>query len=170
MHRRARRSTQPLGGKKMCPIESPDSVSAETCLFSLQPKGDWPPIKAEPLACARQSHGYEVLTAPFFIQGLSVGDIITLQRNSSGEVTAWSHVTKSKRSTVWLLGPHSTELTNELEKLHRAGCSIHHYPGEPLTVIDVPARVSADSLEDGIGRFRVIQVAIAYPSWRHAAP
>jgi Domain of unknown function (DUF4265) len=148
-------------------MAAPTPASVEHVLFALNSEDGWPPVKAEPVPCRQDARGYVVLAAPFFVSGISAGDILDLERNVSGEVTAWSHLAKSRHSTLWLLGPHSRELATELSKLRAAGCSIEDYDGEPLSVIDAPPTVATTLIDQCIGAFKNRQVAVAYPSWRH---
>src|SRR5687768_8106613 len=94
MHRRARRSTQPLG--VMTGLR--DSLT-----FRLTVDDGWPPVAAECLPVVATDRGYSLETAPLFVKGLSVGDVIAVTELEQEQVWSWVHISESRHSTVWLL-------------------------------------------------------------------
>jgi hypothetical protein len=52
--------------------------------FNVDVNDEWPPVGVEFLWLAISSNGYQVLTAPFFLKDLSVGDILTIDLEQKG--------------------------------------------------------------------------------------
>ncbi|MGH8176949.1 MAG: DUF4265 domain-containing protein [Steroidobacter sp.] len=135
-------------------------------LFVLNIEDDWPPVAKEGLSCTVCKGGYRVDVPPFFIKDLSVGDVVTVQRNEMGDVVSWSHVRKSKRSTVWIMvaGDHSIE--DVIDCLKRLRCNIERFTQYRYFAVDVPEECPAISLDECLD-FLDKRAHVVFPSFRH---
>ena len=135
-------------------------------LFVLQVEEGWPPVGKEGLNCTVCKGGYRVDVPPFFIKDLSVGDVITVQRNGAGDIVAWSHVRKSQRSTVWILVNGDESIEDAIECLKRLQCNIERFTQYRYFAVDVPEECPVTSLDeclDSIGE----RARVVFPSFRH---
>jgi hypothetical protein len=111
--------------------------------------------------------GFLALVPPLFVKGLSVGDVIEAQVDErNGSVFSWSHVTRSRRSTVWLLGL-GDSLPAVLEALRAMGCATASMDGISVHSVDVPEDVSLDALDGVLEQLDAEAVVVAFPSLRH---
>jgi hypothetical protein len=104
---------------------------------------------------------------PFFVKGLSVGDVIAATDESEGQIWSWHHVLRSRRSTVWVRAFGDVDLEEPIARLLSMECSVERLSRFRLFAIDVSPSVAASFLDTCFSRFNEEQVALAYPSWRH---
>jgi hypothetical protein len=136
--------------------------------FNLDVDDDWPPVPVEVLPCIAEAGGYKVTVAPLFIKDLSAGDTISVVRDSAGHVTSWKHITKSRRSTIWLLRLEDIDHLDEvLAELRLLNCNTIKLPQFGCYAIDVPPECPIGRVDECLARLDNSQVAIAYPSLRH---
>ncbi|MEC4595260.1 DUF4265 domain-containing protein [Nitrospirillum amazonense] len=140
--------------------------------FPLEIEEGWPPVAVESLPfekvpCEGMPNGYRALTAPLYVRGMSVGDIIMVQVDAAGLVQSWRHLHQSSHSTVWLLRMRATELDLGLEALRRLGCHTVSAPQLSSYAIDVPPSVALAQVDAIIDTFDPEAVAAAFPSLRH---
>ena len=137
--------------------------------FDLLVEDDWPPVSVEALPCTKVSGGYRVESAPLYIKDLSVGDEISVRKSLVGHVTEWSHLRRSRRSTVWLLRLATQgHVDFVLEELRRLNCNTVQLPQFGSYAIDVPENCSIAKVDAVLSKLDRSQVAVAYPSFRHA--
>ncbi len=143
-------------------------LSRQSLTFKLRTDEDgWPPVATECLPFTAHGSEFELLNPPLFVEKLSVGDRITIESQEDPLVLEWSHVSKSRHSTAWVIAYGETCIDEELAALRAAGCGTVRFSQMKLVAIDVPAEVSADVFDQSFQAFKPDQVAIAYPSWRH---
>lgn len=135
-------------------------------LFVLEVEDGWPSVAKERLPCTVVKGGYRVEAAPFFIKGLSVGDMLAVQRNGPGEVIAWRHVRKSRRSTVWIGITGDNSVEDALERLKRLKCNIEHFTQYRYYAADVPEERPMASLDERLDSLEK-RAYVAFPSFRH---
>lgn len=135
-------------------------------LFVLEAEDGWPPVAKEGLSCTAVKGGYRVDVSPFFIKELSVGDVITVQRNETGEVVAWTHVKKSKRSTVWIMVTGDNSIEDAVECLKRLRCNIERFTQYRYFAVDVPEECPVASLDECLDSIEK-RAHVAFPSFRH---
>ncbi|MBK9034824.1 MAG: DUF4265 domain-containing protein [Myxococcales bacterium] len=143
---------------------------AESLEFPLDVDEDWPPVSIECMPVRRTASGHEVLVAPLFVKGLSVGDVIDATREGA-RVLAWRHVSRSKNTTVWLLVVKKEAtggLPNVLAGLRDAGCGTVEAGSLGAYSINVPDVVSITVVDALLARLDPASIAVAFPSMRHA--
>ena len=97
--------------------------------FNVDVNDEWPPVGVEFLWLAISSNGYQVLTAPFFLKDLSVGDILTIDLEQKGGqrfALRWSHLEKSSRSTVGVMVDEGVKIDDFLVAIEEAGGRVSH--------------------------------------------
>lgn len=102
-----------------------------------------------------------------FIKEMSVGDLITIQRDSEGDVISWSHLVKSSRSTLWLMAYGDYSVEGVLDGLKRLGCNVEDLKQFRYFSIDVPEDCSLADLDQCLDGLDEENSALAYPSFRH---
>lgn len=140
--------------------------------FLLDVDDVWPPVGAETFPVRPVDSGFEVLHPPLFIRNMSVGDVIDVSLTETGEVAAWSHRTRSDRTTIWLLRLQPTqEISHTLAKLRALGCfTVGGDPELGCWSIDVPPAVELDKVDEVLAGLDTKSVAVAFPSLRHIEP
>lgn len=136
-------------------------------LFSIDIEDDWPPARIECLYFSRCEKGYRLETAPFFIKGMSVGDIIEVRQDENGLVNSWSHVCKSGRTTVWVKIFGSKSIESTLNHLKKMSCNIESLAQYNYYSVDVPECCSIEDVEECLEEIGEDDIAVAYPSFRH---
>lgn len=136
-------------------------------VFALEIEDGWPPVAAECLPCSNDEEGLLIEAAPLFIKGVSVGDVIQVICEESGQVMDWSHISKSDHSTIWLMAFGNFSLDEPMTKLRANGCHTNNLSAYGIASVDVPASTSAAAVDEVLGSYSKDQLAIAYPSWRH---
>lgn len=142
-------------------------MTATELMFRLDVEDDWPPVAKECLVCTNSELGYRIEVPPFFVKELSVGDVITVDRDESGDVVAWSYVDRSKRSTVWIMVFGDYSVDNVLACLKSLGCNIEELKQYQYFAVDVPEDCSVESLDKCLDVLDGDRSAVAYPSFRH---
>jgi len=135
-------------------------------LFDLEVNEDWPPVAKECLILSRTIDGYRVEVSPFFLGGISVGDVLEIDDDGLGNALSWTHVKKSERSTVWVmfLGEHS--YADEMSCLQELGCNVEELKRFRYISIDVPDASLLDKVDACFTHLNESQVGVAYPSLR----
>jgi hypothetical protein len=139
-------------------------------LFKLDVEDDWPSVPVECLPCTAVPDGYRVNDAPLFIKELSVDDVICVSLDPDGQVSSWTHVRKSDRSTIWLLqiGPIEAErLENAFRDLHGLGYNTVRLPEYGCYSVDVPPECPIENVDSVLDALDSSSVVVAYPSFRH---
>lgn len=139
--------------------------------FQLEIEDKWPPVSVEGLPCTPLEDGFRVEAPPLFIKNLSVGDIISVSQGTEGNILSWSHLTKSGRTTIWLLRiAKSVNMEVILQQLRSLGCNTVQLPQYGCYSVDVPAECAIQDVDACLTQLDQSCVAIAYPSFRHAEP
>ncbi len=134
--------------------------------FRLEVADGWPPLGAECLPCTDAAGGSMIAAPPLFVKDLSVGDVIAITEQDQGQVYSWDHLSRSDRSTVWILTFAGTSIAAPLEHLVGLGCKVASLPDWHLFAVDVPPTVAIGTLKGMFAGFPEDAVALAYPSWR----
>lgn len=135
--------------------------------FRLEVVEGWPPVAAECLPCKKDKEKYRILSPPFFIKDLSVGDVIEITETDQDQVYAWKHVAKSGRSTVWVMLLGSSNIEDRISQLKELGCNVERLLDRSLLSIDIPEAVRREVVDLCLSSLNPEEVAVAYPSWRH---
>lgn len=135
--------------------------------FVLKQIDGWPPFGKEFLQCEEENEGFRVKVSPFFVQNVSVGDLLYIELSSGGDVKKWSHIKKSGNSTVWLKIVGEVEIEKLLDCVKSFGCNVERITNLGYFSIDVPAHCSLDSVDDCVNALGEGHVLVAYSSLRH---
>ena len=136
-------------------------------MFVLDVDDGWPPVAKECMTCTDSGSGYRIEVPPLFIKNLSVGDIISVERNEDNEVVAWSHVEKSMRSTVWIMVSGSHSIDDGIDCLKKLECNVAEFEPYHYFAIDVPAECPVERLDECLDALDKEKVSLAFPSFRH---
>jgi hypothetical protein len=136
-------------------------------LFALDVEDDWPPVSAEGMECPAQGGGFRIEIPPLFIKGLSVGDVIKPEFDDQGRVVEWAHISKSRRSTVWLLELEDNTIEPVLACLRRLDCTIVKFEAYRHYAVDVPEECDASDVDACLELADAASVPRAFPSFRH---
>lgn len=147
-------------------------VQAQSLLFPLVVDSDgWPPVGAEAIPVKSHARGnFAILTPPFFIKDLSVGDVISVRIDDQRTVENWLHVQRSRNSTAWVLkdaAPSENELADQFLKLQ---CNVERFSEIGLLTVDVPPHVLERDLDRVIDNCRAFGAHVAVPSFRFDEP
>jgi Domain of unknown function (DUF4265) len=137
--------------------------------FVLNVEDSWPPVAIESIPCTQTDVGYRIENPPLFVKNISVGDVISVSRDAHGDVVAWRHISESLRTTIWLLRKHKTaQIDGALTALRALNCHTVQLKEYGCFSIDIPAEISIDKVDSALSTLDASDVAIAYPSYRHA--
>lgn len=135
--------------------------------FALNTEDGWPPVATECLACEQLPSGYRVLSAPLFVKDLSVDDVIEVTETTDGLALAWRHVSRSQRSTIWLLRlAETSQLETVLGHLRDLGCNTSSAGTLGCHSVDVPREVDMAVVDRYLNELDSAAIAIAFPSFR----
>lgn len=136
-------------------------------LFVLDVDDGWPPVAKECLLCTVFESGYRVDVAPLFIKDLSVGDVISVERNEEDDVVAWSHVEKSKHSTVWIMAHGDYSIDDAIECLKNLKCNVEELEQYRYFAVDVPEECTSEELDACLDALDSEKASTVFPSFRH---
>lgn len=141
-------------------------------VFALDIEDGWPPVAAECLPFEIVPSGFRALAVPLFVKDLSVQDVIAPTIDAvHGQVTSWTHVVRSPRTTVWLLRlAKSDRIPVISQQLRDLGCYSSDAASLGCYAIDVPAEVPFDAVDAVLSACDENTVAVAFPSFRHPDP
>jgi hypothetical protein len=130
----------------------------------LTPEDGWPPYDVEHILVDIFDALYEVKNVPFFIKGLSLGDIISAEIDDDGYAEKCSIVKESTNSTIWII----TGDENISDILSKLGCTIEGGAIKDMYSINVPKSVEMKSVDSILAPYVKQGTAqVAYPSYRH---
>jgi Domain of unknown function (DUF4265) len=136
--------------------------------FALDVIDGWPPVAAEVIYCNENKNGYGILNPPFFIKGVSVGDILNVVKDGvNGQVFEWSYSLKSSNSTIWLMNSDSSICEITILKINEIGCVAEYLFNFSLVSVSFPSTMPAETINQLVGEFEGQGFSVAFPSWRH---
>jgi Domain of unknown function (DUF4265) len=136
--------------------------------FKLNIESDWPPVGSESVPFEKLKNGFRCLSAPLFVYDLSVGDIIEITESQEEFVYSWSHLRRSKHTTVWLLRLFDNPpIEMCLQSLRTLQCNTTSLEEFGCYAIDVPPDLSIFDVDRVLDQLSSDLVAIAFPSMRH---
>ena len=137
--------------------------------FALDVEDDWPPVAVEVLPFRVGAEGYQVLVAPLFVKDLSVGDVIVATLDSENGVESWEHVSRSARTTIWLLKLRQPNGVDEvLADLRNLGCNSVGLDAAGCYAVDVPEAVPIATVDSILATLDSEAAAVVFPSMRHS--
>jgi hypothetical protein len=148
-------------------MSSRSSQMSVELTFPLQVEDDWPPVAKECLVMTNTGHGYRLEVPPLFVRDLAVGDVVEVDLDGGGEVAAWRHVVRSRRSTVWLMVLGDAPISQVIRCLQRLSCNIEELNSLRYFSIDVPEDCALSDLDRCLEQLDSDEVAVAYPAFRH---
>jgi hypothetical protein len=136
--------------------------------FILNVVDEWPPVAVEGVPCIQVEGGYRIETPPLFVKGLSVGDVISAEFNSDGNVASLQLISRSGRTTLWILRTaEGDNIESVLPRLQSMNCKIVALPKQGSYSVDVPAEVSIADVDACLAQLDANSTAVAFPSFRH---
>lgn len=140
----------------------------EKVRFALDIGDGWPPVATESVWCSRSGDVYELLNAPFFIDGLAFGDKFTARPDEiNGCIFEFAVVQESGHSLAWVMNNDGLDFTEWKQLLLEQGCSVEGFAAFGLHSIDVPASVDSANINALVDRIEADGFAMAFPVWRH---
>ena len=130
-------------------------------------KNGWPPAGAESIPVERVTGGYRVLTPPFFVKDISVGDIVDCSNDSEGYVSNLVCKHRSARSTIWVAPRGAPPWQTAKAELLGLGCNVETLKEFGVSSIDLPENVSLALLDRILEPVASAGAFVAYPSLRH---
>ncbi len=127
----------------------------------------WPPVSVEHLRIREIPEGVVVESVPFFVTGISVGDLLSVERDVEGFVEHWETLQKSEHSSVWLMGNGSKDHSEILNRLLILKCNIETLTSLNFHAVDVPNTVQIAQIDEVLADFQKEGGQVAYPSFRH---
>jgi hypothetical protein len=136
--------------------------------FNLDVQDGWPPVAVESLPFRKTGNCYLALSAPLFVKDLSADDLISVRFSENLTVTDWKHISRSGRTTIWLLRlKRPNNIEHVLSQLRELGCSTSGTDTLGSYAIDVPVNVPISHVDSVLGLLDETVVATAFPSMRH---
>lgn len=105
---------------------------------------DWPPCQVETLWAKHLGRNlYELDSIPFFVKGLALGDVVSVER-ASGELLFKEIVRSGGHSTIRIIFLNHSVKDETCKRLEDIGCSWEgsHLPS--LIAVDVPPSLQYD--------------------------
>jgi len=148
--------------------ESNVRKNSSSLAFSLKVEDGWPPVAVENVPFEKTDTGCRILVPPIFVKGISVGDIIEIIKTENREIKTWEHIKKSNRTTIWLRRMRdSKKLEFVLSELRDLGCHTVYLESLGSFSVDVPSKVTIESVDVALGKLDKRSTAVAFPSFRH---
>lgn len=149
-------------------MQTPDSIKL-TFRLSEEEQGPYP-VATESLWCQPQGDGhYRVENIPFFLEGISYGDRITIEelRDEPGTYRIIGIAQESDHSTVWVQLKDSDRGKAVLDELTLMGCTREGGVFPNFFAISVPPTVALDQVVNRLDAAAKSGLLIAdYPSVR----
>ncbi len=138
--------------------------------FALDVDEGWPPVAVEAIPVRVADGGFEILVAPLFVGGMSVGDKIEVETDPvNGTVMSWRTIVRSGRSTIWLLRLRQSEaMAPVIAELRALGCETSELEMFGACSVDVPESLAIEAVDQALAKLDS-GVAVAFPSLRHMA-
>jgi len=136
--------------------------------FALEQRNKlWPPFAVEWIWCGDFEGDHLIINAPFFVKGLSVGDVIRVTQNDDGHVVRFQPIERSSRSTLWIKAFQPDGISDALERLRALGCNIEALAQYNYFAIDVPAETAIVDVDRIVAAMGKDAIEHAFPSFRH---
>lgn len=140
----------------------------EKISFALDVEDAWPPVAVEHVWCEKNGSTYEMKNAPFFVQGLALGDRFSATPDSvNGYIFEFTVEESSGHSLVWIMEQSGLELAPYESELFNLGCRFEGFPSFQLYAVDVPPHVERNAINAFVDKLESIGFALAFPVWRH---
>lgn len=136
--------------------------------FALDVQEGWPPATAEWVWCEEREGIFELLSAPFFIEGLAVGDQFRADPDAAnGLIFAHEIVRQSAHSLMRVLDTRRIGLEYSAQYLLTLGCRIARPQQFGMIAVDVPPEVDGVTIATATDQLRRVGFALSFPVWRH---
>lgn len=140
----------------------------EKVLFALEVEDEWPPVASEGVWCEREGNSYRLVNAPFFIKGLSYGDVFEAEPDPVNEhIFDFKVIKESGHSLVWMLNNSDIDITQFKNSVLALGCSIEGLEQFSIYSIDVPLSIDKAEINDLLDTAEKTGLDFAFPVWRH---
>lgn len=122
------------------------------------------PVSTESLWFLKEGDFYRLINIPFFIDNLSIEDLVSISKKDSGNYEIEKIIEKSGNSTIWVTLNDEGKGINILNQLHSLGCG---YEGGVLNnyyTINIPEKISINDVDNIIGNAEKVEILAAYDS------
>ncbi len=136
--------------------------------FSLTKRQAGPyPISTESIWCDVEDEYFRVKNIPFFINNLSVDDLIAVKKGKDGNFRVAKIIQESANSTIWLYFTKWPDGEEVLERIKLLGCRAEGGIFDGYYAISVPGNVCVDDVYTEIDIAEEQSLLLAnYPSLR----
>lgn len=136
--------------------------------FALLVEDNWPPVSVEVLHGTLIENGFRIEDPPFFVKNMSVGDVISIDKDDFGNIVNWQHISESGNTTIWLMqNEEFEELDLIMSKLRLLGCHTVRLQQFDYYAVDVPASCEMKNVDAILEGLEESKISIAFPSFRH---
>ena len=136
-------------------------------IFELERDDEWPPVAKECLTCSDCGVGYKIQVPPLFIKDMSVGDVVSVEMNDTGDVVAWRHLSRSRQSTAWIMASPGGAIESVIECLKNLSCNVVRFEEYRYFAVDIPAEVRIEDVDACLGAIKEGEASFVFPSFRH---
>jgi Domain of unknown function (DUF4265) len=105
------------------------------------------PVSTESLWCAAEAGLFRVKNIPFFIDGLSFDDLISVKRRSDESYDIAGIIERSRNSTVWLYLKKESGGRCVLDEVKGLGCGVEGGAVADYFAINVPETVNFKTVQ-----------------------
>ena len=124
----------------------PAAQQSVDVMFPLMDDEEWPPYPAEMIEGDLLSHDLvEIVGVPWFVTGISRGDIVTVGQDGIGYVGA-GVVSRGGHSTVHVMAGSMQEMAPIAAALRAVGATTRSGFEPPILTVDVPPQCSLDAV------------------------
>ena len=128
------------------------------------------PVSSEALWCTPENGNFRLKNIPFFLEGVSFDDIVSVVREGEHLHRISKVVNPSSNSTLWISIQDSKNGLPLLDALTALGCGVEGGVLEDYYAINVPGAVRLQNVLDLIDpALRKEWLLVDYPSIRHPA-
>lgn len=126
------------------------------------------PVSVESLWCDCEGAYFRVKNIPFFLENLSLDDLIEIKEDKYGNSQIDRIVSPSLNSTVWVYIKDKVRGTDILDKIRNLGCELEGGVFDGYFAVNVPERVRLGELNEFLSEVEEKGWALVdYPSIRH---
>ncbi|WP_444994270.1 DUF4265 domain-containing protein [Aliikangiella sp. IMCC44359] len=122
------------------------------------------PVSTESLWFLKEGDFYRLINIPFFIDNLSIEDLVSISKKNSGNYEIEKIIEKSGNSTIWVTLNDEEKGLNILNQLHSLGCGFEGGVLNNYYTINIPEKISINDVDNIIGNAEKVEILAAYDS------
>ena len=121
-------------------------------------------ISTESLWFLKERENYRLINIPFFIEGISMEDLISFKKKTDEICEIESIVKNSGNSTIWVTLNDDSKGKEILEKMHNLGCGYEGGVIDNYYTVNVPEKVSIDDIDEILIEAEENEILMCYDS------